>query len=510
MGKLSRTVLCAVACALVFVTLSTAPSEARGLKKVTKISRVGQDWYNARLKVRWKGVKGVTYQMRYASTPSGLSAMRPAWTGTARGTYTKTLDRGRTWFFQVRAYRKGVVGPWSAVRQLRFAQRWPSIPMPSGTRLPGAVQFNWNYTPFASRYRVRWSPAWYGGWPGAATYTTGSSWLNQYARSSTFTVPTTPREGDGMLAVPYANPVFGQVQANNAYVANQPATHISKWIPVFPKSPAPVAGDPVRFANYNVMLSPTGSRATAIARNISTHGVTMAALQEANDTSGAAVRAALGSSWSLVSTASNSQQIVYRNDLFTAQSSGTFNVDDPNSSSPIVTPWARFSSKQPVSSDSQSFYVSSVHYADAAGKSALEKRASEGRAARQTMAALNQIDYAGEPIIVAGDIRYGREPWGDYAGYTPAQPTFVRAGYYDAMASQSMHGYNYSTVNAINLKASARQVPNPTGLGARSDHILMKGITGSKTYYNIINWTYGGIVPSDHNLIYSDIMIPPR
>jgi len=509
-GRTMRGVLIALACALVLVGLNGSPSEARGLKKITKISRVAQDWYHGKLKVSWRGAKGVTYQMRYAASPSALSTAPARWTGTSRGTYTQTLDRGKTWFFQVRAFKKGIVGPWSRIRQLRFVNRWPGTPVPTATRLPGAVQFNWNLTPNASRYRVRWSPAWYGGWPGAATYTS-ENWLSQYIRSSTFTVPTTPRPGDGMLAVPYANPVFGQVQANNAYVTSQTATHLSKWVVAWPKAPAPAPGDPVRLGAYNVMLNPTGARAQAVAHNISSHNLTMVALQEASDKTATALLGYLGSSWRAVSTSSNSQQILYRSDLFTAQSAGAFNVDNPRSpSTPVITPWARFAHKNQVSGDSQSFYVVSAHFTEDASKSAMARNADTGDNARQTMAAINQINYAGEPTIVAGDLRYGREPWGDVPGYVPAQPTFVRSGYYDAMASQAMHGNTYSTVNSIAGKPTARQAPNAAGLGPRSDYILMKGITGSKSYYNIANWSYNGTVPTDHNLIFSDILIPTR
>jgi len=94
------------------------------------------------------------------------------------------------------------------------------------------------------------------------------------------------------------------------------------------------------------------------------------------------------------------------------------------------------------------------------------------------------------------------------SGPGTSQPTFVRDGYYDAMASQSMHGQNYSIVNITGGKPSAHQTPHPSGAGPRSDHILMRGIVGSQTYANVVDWSYGGVVPSDHNLIFSDIMIP--
>ena len=504
-----RGVVCALVCALALVALGSAPSEARGLKKVSKIARVGQDWYHGKLKISWKGVKGVTYQWRYAPSPSALVRTRPLWSGTARGTYTRPLDRGKAWFFQVRAYKKGAVGPWSATRQLRFLNRWPTTPTATGTRLPGAVQWNWPTSANASRYRVRWSPAWYGGWPGDATYTTGD-WLPQTARSSTYTLPTTPQPGDGMLAVAYANPVFGQVQAQNQFITNGSGMHISKWVPIWAKAPVPAAGDAVRFGTYNVMLNPSTTRATAAAHNISSHGLTMVALQEANDNTATAMVNDLGSSaWAAVSTSSNSQQILYRKDKFNMLSQGTYQVDNPRDpANKIVTPWARFSSKSPVGQGSQAFFVSSVHFTENASKTAVQKNADTGDAARQAMAALNQVDYADEPLIVAGDMRYGREPWGDVAGQVPAQPTFVRGGYYDAMAAQTMSGYTYSTYNSTDGNPSARQVPNAAGLGPRSDYILMKGIVGSQAYVNVTNWSYGGTVPSDHNLVYSDILVP--
>jgi hypothetical protein len=505
-----RVLLGALACALVVVGLQGSPSDARGLKRVDHVTRVTQDWYNAKLKIRWRAVKGATYKWRYALSPSDLSAARVRWTGTWRGTYTQPLDRSRTYFVQVRAYKKGAVGPWSRTRQFRFVNRWPSAPTMAAHGVAGGVQFTWGLNPNTSRYRVRWSPAWYGAWPGAATYTTaGGAWLGQSARSSTFKVPTTPQPGDGMVAVAYGNPVFGRLEANNQYHPSNP-TMLSRWVVAWPKAPTPATGDPIRFGTYNVMLNPTGARAASVAKNISSHGLTMVALQEAKDDTSTAVRNALGSAWSVVGTTSNTQQILYRNDKFTLQGSGVFEVDNwRDTRAPIVTPYARFAPKYPVSADSQSFWVVSAHFTEDASKSAMGKNADTGRNAREVMAEMDKRDYADEPIIVAGDLRYGREPWGDVAGYVPAQPTFVRGGYYDAEASQAKLGQAYSTVNSVNGTPTASQKPNAAGLGPRADYILLKGITGSKTYSNVYNWSNSGSVPSDHNLVYSDIMVPP-
>ncbi len=506
--RLSR-VLIALLCTALLVTLTAPTADARRKKKkgmrVAGITRVGQDWYNSRLKVGWRAVPGSSYQMRWSYHPSKLSYSKVVGSGTSGGTYTGALHRGKTWYFQVRAIRSGRVGPWSPARGLNFINYWPKAPTLSRASLPGAVQYKWAYTPYASRYRVRWSAAWYGQWPGSANYlgSTSGGWVGQTARQQNYTVPSKPTQGDNFLAVDYANPVFGQVEANNGYRAG--ASQLSKWVAAFPTPPAPKPGDAVRMGTYNVKLYPTGARATAIARNISSHGVTVAALQESNATSASAIRAALGSAWSVASSGSGTgQQILYRDDKFRVLASGKFNVPNPKApSDPLETPWARLANLNPVQGKSQNFYVVSVHFSEDARKSKLNQNKDTGLAAKAAMQAINGFNYGNEPVIVAGDIRYGREPYGDPAGYTPAQPTFVRGGYYDAMAARTKVNASYSVVNG-----GASQVPHPSGLGPRSDHILTKGIRGSVAYVNVANWSYNGSIPSDHNLVYADLLIP--
>lgn len=508
MYRSARSVLLALVLTFTLVDVVSVSADARGLRQVGKVTRAGQDWYHARLKVSWPGISGATYQMRVASSPNALRRAPLRFTPTARGTYTRVLNRGLTWFVQVRARRSGVIGPWSHVRALRFANPAPYPPRAWYTPLPGAVQFNWGKAPYASHYRVRWSPAWFGLMSGPVTYTTGARWLGQYVRRSAYRLPTTPRFGDGQLAVAYANPVFGQVRAWNRHNRTPRARVGSAWVAAWSKPPAPAAGDPVSFGTYNLMLNPTGSRARAAARNLTAHGVTLAALQESKDVSGTAVATALGGSWRVVDTASKTQQIVYRSDRFTLMASGTFKVSNPKvPSKPLVTPWARFTAG---AGNSQPFYVASVHYTHNVNVPVLQRKASTGKAARETMAALDKVNTARNPVIVAGDLRDGRLPFREVAGSLPAQPTFIRAGYYDAMASQSMHGQNYSTFNGTTNTPSGQQAPHRSGMGPRVDYILMKGIVGSSSYTNVVNWKDGSVVPSDHNLVYSEIAIPRR
>ncbi len=474
--------------------------------RVFGITRADQDWYNARLKVKWTGVSGVTYQLRWADSVARLGSARVVGTSSPYGVYVGPLDRGRTWQFQVRAVRSGKVGAWSTARGLRFINYWPKGPtLAPGARQAGSVSYTWPAVPYASRYRVRHSPAWYGNWPGSPTYTSPASggWMSQATRSTTWSIPTTPAFGDGMLAVDYANPVFAQLEANNQFVAG--ASQLSSWTLAWPTPPTPEPGDPVRLGSYNVMLGPTGARADAVAENISSHDVTMVALQEANSSTGTEVAEALGPNWAAVVTAYGAQQqILYRTDLFTLSGSGSFLVPNPKpGSGPLVTPWAKFAPVGATPGHNQSFYVVSVHFSEDASKTQIEKNRDTGLAAQAVIDSMAQVNVLDEPMIVAGDIRYGREPYGDVAGHTPAHPTFVRAGYYDAMASLNRIGSNYSVVNA-----QAAQTPHPSGLGPRSDHILLKGFRGTNSYVNVTNWSSNGQIPSDHNLIYSDLEIP--
>ena len=388
---------------------------------------------------------------------------------------------------------------------------WPGTPSLGAARLAGAIQFRWGTTACTTRYRLHLSPAWYGEWPGTPWYT---PWTGSTARSQTWRLPSYPHAHDGMMAVAYANPIFARLEANNGAHAGRTATHVSRWVPQWAKAPAPKAGDPVRFGSYNVMLYPTGTRAGVVARNIGGHGLTMVALQEARQTTASTVVSYLNKlypgTWDYVrasgaTVSTPGQQIVYRKDKFSLSRSGVMNLwNYKDKAHRVIAPWAAFRANR-GGSYGKTFYVTSQHFSGTA-HSSLAQNGITGQAAALVIKYMKGLTSG--PVIVAGDLRYGREPWGERAGYVPAQPTFVRNGYYDAMASQSMHAPNYSIVNVVGGRASARQRPNPSGLGARSDYILMRGITGSKQYVNVINWSFNRMVPSDHNLIYSDIAIP--
>jgi hypothetical protein len=469
MSKLLRSVMFAVVCGLVLVGPVGGPSQAGATGRTAQVSQV-QD------------------------VSAGWSSARTA----------KHKKHHKKKHRKHRKHKRHAVS--SASRC------WPGNPTLGASRLQGAVLFRWGATSCTTRYRVHLSPAWYGEWPGTPWYT---PWTSYTARSQMWKVPSYPHAHDAMMAVAYANPIFARLEANNSRNARRTATHVSRWIPQWAAAPIPKAGDPIRFGSYNVMLYPTGTRAGVVARNIGSHGLTMVALQEARQSTASAVVSYLNKlysgTWDYVrasgaTVSTPGQQIVYRKDKFSLSRSGVmnlYNYKDPRNR--VVAPWAAFRANHGGGYYGKTFYVTSQHFAGTA-RSSLSQNGQTGQAAAVVINYMKNL--TGGPVIVAGDLRYGREPWGERAGYVPAQPTFVRNGYYDAMASRSMHGQNYSEVNIVGGKPSARQRPNPSGLGSRSDHILLRGFTGSKTYVNQVNWSFNGMVPSDHNLIYSDIAIP--
>jgi hypothetical protein len=495
-------------CALVLVGLSVTSAEA-AIAKVGGITSAGQDYYNAKLKARWKAVPGATYQVRWAASTSGLARAVPVAARTP-GATSPALNRCLTNYVQVRAVKGTAVGPWSKPKGLKFAAKRPAVAKLSGVGLDNAVQFKWNYVPYSTRYRVRWNPAPFGKFPGAETFV-GGGWLPQSARSATLQLPTTPKAGDKMTGVAYANAVFAQIETNNA--CKPAGLPKSTYIPVFPKAPDPGTGDKIRFGTYNVELFPeTGPRIAAIADNIADHGVQVLALQEANRYTAAALQSRLGALWSTVPAIVNSsQQIMYRNDKFQLASNGSFNVPNPKSgASDLVTPWAKLDQVKPSDpAKSQSLMVVAIHFAENPSASDLSQKASTGAAAAVAIRNINAIAPADMPVISAGDFRYMREPFCDEPTCrVEAPPTFVRSGYYDAMAAVTKVNFQYTTVNG---HTKTYQAVSSSGVGTRSDYIMLKNFKGSVRYENVVNRFMPGtikVTPTDHNLILADVVIP--
>jgi hypothetical protein len=506
MSQCLRRVLATGLCTVLLLAGFEVAAEATGVPRVSRPSVVGQNWCAATLRFKWKAVSGATYQVRWASAKTKLRAARPVSVSRHAVSVGPLWVPGTT-YLQVRAVRRGHAGVWSRVRAGHFTSHWPAMPSLAGAGVPGGVRFAWGCTNYASRYRVRWAAAPYGQWPATTNYVSG--WLGQSARSSTFRVPTTPQPGDHMLGVAYANPVWGRLEAGNP----KGGVRLSAgWVPVFPTPLSPGPGDPLRVGTYNVMLAPgAGARSNAIAANIRSHELSVVALQEASATTAKAVVAALGADWDYVAFASAaSQQILYRTDSYRASASGTFPIPNPRvPSTPLVTPWVLL---MPLASaepgHGSPFYVVSAHFQEDVNKSAMDKKHDAGVAAIATMHGIEAVNAGGDPVIVAGDLRYLREPYNDVPGYVEGPPTLVRSGYYDAMAALHKTNIQYATFNGGNGTTSERQVAAKTGVAGRSDYVMLKGFRGSKAYVNAANWSYNGVVPSDHNLVYADVTVP--
>lgn len=400
----------------------------------------------------------------------------------------------------------------SASRHHPGKSRGLARPRLAGRGVSGGAQFSWGTVRGAVRYRVAWSAAPFGKWPAKRTYV--SRWLPKNARMSTFAVPAVPQSGDHMLGVPYANPVFGQLDARNK---NGRVRHSTGWVPVFPAAPDPGPGDQVRLGTYNVMMATNrdADRVQAIAANIASHGLDVVALQEATTAGAQAIQAALGGDWAYVPF-SNAQvpppeQVLYRTSVFKVPTSyGTFPVYDAKTpGTPLPTPWVRLE-RLNASASSRPVYVVSAHVTEDAAKDVMNRKREAGVEAQNMMAGVNSVNPSGEPVVIAGDLHYLREPFTDTPGYVEAPPTLVRGGYYDAMAAVTKVNIAYATFNSGNGRTAQTQSPIQSGVAGRADYIMLRGFRGSNTYVNAANWSLGGLVPSDHNLVYADLTVPFR
>lgn len=506
MPRMLRSILSAALCALVLVAAFQSSADAAGVPRVSGVKVRAQNWCAGTLKLTWTAVSRAQYQARWAPSKTQLAAARVVATR-GRTVVAGPLPVTGSTYVQVRATRGGRVGAWSKVRAVRFTSGWPTEPRLSGAGVAGGTRFSWPCVTHASRYRVRWAAAPFGKWPSTPSYVSG--WLGQSARTSTFRVPATPAPGDHMLGVAYANPVWGRLEAGNP---NGGVRLSTRWIPVFPAPPNPGTGDRMRIGTYNVMLAPgAGTRAKAIAANISSHLLDVALLQEANLDTAKAIVAALGTGWTYADAGTGaSQQVLYRTTRYRQEASGTFNV--PNArvpGSPIVTPWVRLvplSSAEP--GHGRSFVVVSAHIQENPDKSAMDKKHDAGLAATAIMRGVDAANPDRDPVVVAGDMRYLREPFNDVPGYVEGPPTLVRGGYYDAMAALRKTNIQFPTFNGGNGTTAARQTAAKSGVAPRSDYVMLKGFRGSNSYVNVANWSWNGIVPSDHNLVYADVTVP--
>ncbi len=335
-------------------------------------------------------------------------------------------------------------------------------------------------------------------------------WLPASARYRTQALPTNPAQDPRMSAVPFGNAVFARVQAANGKRLGA----WSAWKVAWPGVPRPAAGDPVRLGTYNVMLAGRenwAARMPRIAQNIAARGLGIVALQETLSTDGTGVADRLtqltGHTWRVAPTGQTEGRILYDTQRFALTGSGKLNDYSPSNQRvvsyrtgvEIPLPWARLRALGSY----ETFVVVSIHFAPSDTGSVPTARSNQqtGASARAVVAALNKLAGTSEPAVITGDFAGGYARWGDP---NPAQPTLVRLGWYDAMASMTRLGLKYSTVNQLAPQRAT------TAVAGRADGIFLRGIRGTTRYMNVANYYMPGThrPPSDHNLVWSDFQVP--
>lgn len=516
----------AVLVAALLVAGPVPGATAAGTPTVTGVTPAGQDWANARLKVRWTRISGATYQVRWATSTARLSRAKAYVARTNAATSPTLSTRCVPWYAQVRAVRSGRVGPWSRARSVRFTRGTPAPPTIDVTTQtnPAAAQVRWTGTAYAARYRLDWSAAPYGAWAGFAhNYT---PWLAAAARGASVTVPANPAPKDRFLAPAYGNPVFAQLQYDNGCTQTP---RRSTYFAAFPKPRDPGDGDLVSIGSYNLENTPHhGSESTKIANiadNIAARNLDVVALQEADAQSAADVIARLENAESQPGWDSfgvGAQQVIWRTSAWQAVAGTGSNLGRPGdgtAATPLPTPGIRLTPAVPEPGR-QDVFVASIHLEDGArwdsGATPAERKRDAHLAAGILLDEIASANPDDVPVLAAGDFKgnFGGGSFPVSAGYCDenngcvgeGQPTFVRAGYWDAQTAVEKVGIAFSTVN----KHVAPQPEAATGVAGRPDFILARG-AGGFTYYRNVVKTYGdasSAQQSDHNLLFARVMVP--
>jgi endonuclease/exonuclease/phosphatase family metal-dependent hydrolase len=383
----------------------------------------------------------------------------------------------------------------------------PARAVTGGAGLENGVRVSWRPAAGTNRYRVKWAYAPWDKWPRTTVYT---PWMSASTRSATRAVSTDPAHDTTMTAVPYGNPVFARVQTANG-------SRLGPWSPyraIWPRVATPPAGDAVHLGTYNVMLAGTANwarRMPRIARNIAARHLDIVALQETLNTNGGGIASQLTHltrhTWKVATSGVSEGRILYDATRFSLRSSGLLNSYSPSgqpirsyrTGKTIATPYARFR----AAGSGRTFTVVSVHFGPSNPRLGPNRTGNKqtGATARAVLAALSRLTSTSEPAVIAGDFAAGYGVAGDQ---NPPQPTLVRAGWWDAMASMSRHGVRYNTLNGRRAQRAAALI------NGRADGIFLRGIRGTTRYVNVYNFFMPGtrVPPSDHNLVYSYFRVP--
>jgi len=130
-------VLVPVVCAALLLGVCATTAEAWGLPRVLGVAKAGQDWKNAKLKIRWNQVRAAHYVLRLATTPQRIKHGRVVRSRSANGVYTPRLNRNATYYVQVRAIRGGARSRWSRITKVRFNRPRAAVVAHGSAAAPG-------------------------------------------------------------------------------------------------------------------------------------------------------------------------------------------------------------------------------------------------------------------------------------------------------------------------------------------------------------------------------------
>lgn len=529
-GRFATFVATIVAC-LVVVAPATASAAVSPPPQVSSVRLTGQDWPTKRVQIGWASQAGVTYVLKWSTSPS--FATKTYLDVTAPSAWLTGIEPGTDYYVVVASKKSGVSGKWSATFKTRLVPKSVSVPTNVQARgAAGGVDVSWNGDnasdyeirasagPNPNRVPDRWSSRWV-------------PWFDAFGSSSRSRfVPST--RGD-LTDVAYGNPIYAQVYARNTFF-DASAYKRSAQVVAWPKPTEPVAaGLPVNFGSYNVMCStcegtsgrPWSERRAGVARNIANARLDIVTLQEASGpalVSNASVYSdidALLPDMSLVDAAPYSRgkgdqgaRILYNPTKFEVVASGLLTGVKDNRPKPaqadLNLPWAKL---RALDGSGVTVLVVSGHFALPSTTDPEARKTLLGQNSRQLIEALrvaNAPTAAGVslPVILGADLNDSRFPENRIDG---AQPTLVRdGGFYDASASLKRVGTERSTFNYLvppSEQTSNPRIVDPNGDGQRIDYILTQGFRGSTQFINHFD---GGSspIPSDHNLISSQLMVP--
>jgi len=506
--------------ALALVGLTPGGAAASTVPQVTGLTANGSNLSTQKLGVKWTAVSGATYQSRWATSTSGLSAAH-VYSNTLTSALSPVLSNFcATWYAQVRALKGGAYGAWSTPKALTFAglSSVPAAkPTTSSQTSTTAAQIHWARVGGAVGSRAHYSPAPYGNWPGVYPYTatTGSS--------TTGLGINLPAVGpkDHFMGARYGNPLFFQLETKRCNGSYTKAPFSLVWPKAYPPGDS-TTGNMVRIGSYNIeaISSPTVTKINDLADNIARQNLDVIGLQEATAWQAPTVSDLIAA---LSAKGQGDWQAAGRGEVYvmwrTSRWSKVSDTDigkpvDSTAATPLPTPGVHLT---PAVHDAsrQDIFVASVHLEDRRkffpDATIPERKKDAHDAAASLLTAIAAANPTHLPTLVAADFigNFGSgycDESSSPACQPEGQPTFIRAGYLDAEAAVTRAGVAYSTLN----KHVANQAPDVSGFGGRADFIVAKGLTGFNKYV-VVPKTYGNAsaaYQSDHNLVYAELFVP--